>query len=178
MLFGWCVLEAFRNQYVTNIPWFKGVDTLGTLSSNADDPAVGTRGRIVLINRFESSFRDFGFYLDVKDNTTTCNAVTGATFYNIQDVYSGPSLDMTFAAKKDIVCWFLQNAVNDPNLSVFYMNFSSATRLIDSLSQIARYINPSVYERMDAMPTKGRYGTVIMDFPTEKLLIRLIESNF
>lgn len=154
---------AFKAQYVANYPWYQGKD-LPTFSSD-------TRGKIVLLNRFDESFTDFGFVLSVDDNTWTNKSYEGIN-YHIQDLYKvDAECDNKVRQTVDQA-----SAADRGDRRDFYLNFASGVNAPESIRSTAAKVNPRLQNQLGN--NKGRFGTIPMDFPPFPLINSLIESNF
>lgn len=139
------------------------------------------KGKIVLLRRFGGDkFR--GFELDVPDNRISgvqshkhkgCNTEYR---YVTQDQYD-IDLEQTYK-KQGTVNDFLNTYTQDTS-GLLLLNFISYVGKYYGLPyprDAARHMNPWLYKEL-LKRGKGKYGTVIMDFPPQPLIDSIIRSN-
>jgi 1-phosphatidylinositol phosphodiesterase len=153
-------VDAFRKQYVEGFPWYKDHDL----------PTLGAaRGKIVLLSRFGSF--DFGFHLNVKDNTWTSDQHREQV-YHIQDLYK---VDRQCHNKVRQIVDFVHLARAGCSDHLF-VNFVSGCNTPESVASTAKKINTRILSILP--PHGGRNGIMIMDFPPFELIMKLIHTNF
>eukprot|EP01031_Cornospumella_fuschlensis_P032553 gene32553-39360_t len=167
----------FRENYANSTyPWYRGTDL----------PVFGehSRGRIVLLNRFNPSFTDFGVSLAVEDdNFTAVSQPPGGIHYYIQDCYnlSIRRGDVDYKKKLHQIKTHIDAACSGASQD-FYLNFTSCVGpLLNNMAvyAIAEFINPGVEALIVSNnDERRRMGTLVMDFPTWSLINGLVESNF
>lgn len=92
---------------------------------------------------------------------------------DMQDDYSVPTT-FDIPAKWSAVKAQLDDA-RAGNLDTWYVNFSSGAGGGAYPYTIARSVNESLF---DALESTGRVGTIVMDYPGERLIDRIISKNF
>jgi hypothetical protein len=128
-----------------------------------------TRGRIVLLNRFDVRF-PFGYCVKFLDNNWN-DGEYSSQHYHIQDKYQ---IDSACDNKVDQVNGFMGRALAGEGADLF-LNFSSGVNAPEPLHSSASKINPRVENYVKGKT--GRLGVVVMDFPPHTLIDVLISSN-
>jgi 1-phosphatidylinositol phosphodiesterase len=144
---------------------------LGSAVPTLDD----VRGRIVLFRRFSAARTPKGLDLhDWPDNTTF--DLTAPTPVSVQDRYEVPTLlPGDISAKWDAVSALLDRASADPT-DRWFVNYTSGASLGAYPDAVAAQINPKLSAALAGVFAQ-RVGTVLMDFPTDALISRLIALN-
>lgn len=147
--------------------WYLG-DSIPTLSN--------VRGKIVLLRRFAASRLPKGIGAASWPDNTTFQIQTSGETLKIQDNYKvtpifAPDINKKWEEIKNL----LDRAKSDVS-NAWYINFASGAYLLAYPRAIAARINPSLFNYLGASFT-NRLGTLVMDFPDNKLINRIIDIN-
>jgi 1-phosphatidylinositol phosphodiesterase len=133
------------------------------------------RGRIVLFRRFSAARTPKGLDLHNWPDNTTFD-LTAPTPISVQDRYEVPTLlPGDISAKWNAVSALLDRAGADPT-DRWFVNFASGASVGAYPDAVAAQINPKLSTALAGVFAQ-RVGTVLMDFPTDALISRLIELN-
>jgi 1-phosphatidylinositol phosphodiesterase len=166
----WNITRTFEETfdwYVAQQPalWHLG-DTVPTLGS--------VRGKVVLFRRF-SAVGPKGLGAASWPDDATFDLGNTADF-SVQDEYQVPTLlPVDIAAKWRAVNSLIDRAAADTT-DRWFVNFASGASLFAYPDAVAARVNPKLATKL-AGAFAGRIGTVLMDFPTEALITRLIALN-
>lgn len=151
-------------------------------------PRLGdVRGKIVLFRRFELDNRPNRTEtkgIDASswpDNATFDISVNSGTL-KIQDEYkvtiTTPSLPdhIDVDSKWERIKSLLERAKSDPT-DTWYINFTSGSSLFGYPNAVAGRINYRVYDYIGYSKFPNRLGTVVMDFPDDNMIRRIIHLN-
>lgn len=158
--------QTFDN-YVSQRPaiWHLGntVPTLGAV-----------RGKVVLFRRFSAGSAKGLAAASWPDDATF--DIAGAADISVQDEYAVPTLlPWDISAKWDAVSALLDRAAGDTTARMF-VNFASGASVLAFPNAVADRINPKLAAKL-AGSFPNRLGAVLMDFPTDALIARLIALN-
>lgn len=173
--------DTFFEKYLNNDPiWYK---------ENRLPNLHEVRGKIVLLNRDNidknnEKYTDFNTGINLstwvyqKENIERIyetaellsrdGAITGKTF-TVQDLYG-----LTPQKKWDLaVCSFVKNP---PESDDILITFFSCGSLFYNPKRSAKYINKKLSDII--LKKAKKYGWIILDYPTEKFIKEIINSNF
>jgi 1-phosphatidylinositol phosphodiesterase len=159
--------EETFDWYVAQQPalWYLG-DTVPTLGS--------VRGKVVLFRRFSAAGPKGLGAASWPDDATF--DLSDPASISVQDEYDVPTLLPTdLTAKWTAVNSLIDRAAADTT-NRWFVNFASGASLFAHPEAVAAQINPNLETKI-AGTFAGRIGTVLMDFPTDALLTRLIALN-
>lgn len=159
--------EETFDWYVAQQPalWYLG---------NTVPPLGSVRGKIVLFRRF-SAARPQGLGAASWPDDATFDLNNTANL-SVQDEYNVPTLLPTdITAKWRAVNSLIDRAAADTT-NRWFVNFASGASLFAYPDAVAAQINPKLATKT-AGTFAGRIGTVLMDFPTDALIARLIALN-
>ena len=143
------------------------------------------RGKIVVVRRFNlDSNAPRGLSpLTWQDNATFdvqyIAADNETVTFHIQDQYNVTMiLPVDIVAKWSAVKALLDQAKADAT-DAWYINFASGSSSSGGAfpSSIAAQINPSLYDYLGAAPFAARLGTLMLDFPDDNMVGRIIKLN-
>jgi 1-phosphatidylinositol phosphodiesterase len=165
--------EDTFDTYVSGLEnfWYQGSSTPASI------PTLGeVRGKIVLLRRFPASRLPKG--IDASswpDNTTFEIKNMGGTL-EIQDQYNIPAIvDGAINNKWQAIQNLLDRAKADRS-DTWYLNLSSGASLSASPQDVANQINPKLSSYLGSN-IYNKVGTVVMDFPDDNLIDRIISIN-
>ena len=167
--------EATFDSYVEGSKdfWYLG-DTIPLLKD--------VRGKIVLFRRFgldNRSNRTGTKGIDASpwpDNAVFDISIPGATL-KIQDEYKvNTVLQSSINHKWDFIQKLFDSAKSDASDN-WYINFSSGATTGAYPNAVADRINPRLYDYLGAANFSNRLGSIVMDFPDDKLIRRIISLN-
>ena len=158
--FDW-YLQGFENS------WYLG---------NSIPTMKDVRGKIVLLRRFPAIRLPKGIDASGwKDNATFEIQTANATL-EVQDNYNIPSFfPSSINGKWGHIQSLLDHAKSDAS-DTWYLNFSSGASLLAYPDFVAGQINPRLYNYLGAS-FSNRVGTLVMDFPDDNLIGRIISMN-
>ena len=147
-------------------------------------PTLGeVRGKIVVVRRFavDSPGTVEGLMpLTWQDNVTfgvQYTAQNGETVkFQIQDKYN---LDPDGIGAKWLALKPLLDQANADPSDAWYINFASGTAPadFDFPNAVAGTINPQLYDYLGGAPFAARLGTLMLDFPDDNMIGRIIRLN-
>jgi 1-phosphatidylinositol phosphodiesterase len=148
-------------------------------------PALGqVRGKIVVVRRFNTdSNAPRGLEpLTWQDNATfdvSYTAADGETVtFHIQDQYDVSIVPDTINGKWNAVQALLDRAKADAS-SAWYINFASGSSIsgFGKPIDVAARINPQLWNYLGGAPFAHRLGTLMLDFPNDDMIRRIISLN-
>jgi 1-phosphatidylinositol phosphodiesterase len=148
-------------------------------------PTLGeVRGKIVVVRRFDLDSSDpRGLSPDPWQDNATFDVQYAATnppnetvTFHIQDQYN--LNDSTTGIKWLSVKALLDRATVDAS-DAWYINFASGSGLANVLfpDGVAAAINPQLYDYLGGAPFAARPGTLMLDFPDDNMIRRIIKLN-
>lgn len=151
--------------------WYLG-DTVPNLGD--------VRGKIVLLRRFGAERRPKGINASPwRDNADFQIPPQGQPIMKIQDRYEVRNLfDSHINRKWESIYNLLNEAKSDPS-DTWYINFTSGSGGFKAYpNAIAGRINYRVYDYIGPSPKfQNRLGTIVMDFPDDNMIPRIINLN-
>ena len=154
--------------------WDRYMERYGSLFLKAvsEIPSLGeARGKIVVLRNAEFSGYGFQFPNPKKENPLA----------DIQDRYRVYHLvsfggdSVSISQKSHLVKEFINNASDSSKL---VLNHLSGAAVGTTPKRVAIDVNPDIYDYIGEHTGKRRLGVLIMDYPGDKLVYRIIKSNF
>ncbi len=153
---------------------------LGNTVPNLGD----VRGKIVLLRRFGAKHTPKGINASPwQDNATFQILRQGQPIMRIQDEYkvtitdAPPSGHITHNSKWERIKSLLDQAKSDPS-DTWYINFTSGASPFGYPNAVAHRINRRVYNYIGPSPKfPNRLGSILMDFPDDNIIRRIIALN-
>jgi 1-phosphatidylinositol phosphodiesterase len=133
------------------------------------------RGKIVVVRRFDLDppYAPKGLSPDPWQD----NATFDVPPFHIQDQYNVPTiLPGDINAKWNAVNALLDQAKADAS-DAWYINFASGSSGGAYPNAVAARINPTLYDYLAASPFANRLGTLMLDFPDDNMIARIITLN-
>ena len=143
------------------------------------------RGKIVVVRRFDLDPDSDGprglSPLPWQDNATFDAPYTAqngeAVTFHIQDQYNVATiLPGDISAKWSAVTALLGRANGDAS-DAWYINFASGSSGGAYPNAVAAAINPQLYDYLGGAPFAARLGTLMLDFPDDNMIVRIIGLN-
>jgi 1-phosphatidylinositol phosphodiesterase len=147
-------------------------------------PALGeVRGKIVLVRRFDLDSSDprglspltwqDNASFDVQYSASDNEKVT----FHIQDQYAVRTiLPGSIDAKWEAIQALLDDANRDSS-DAWYINFASGSSAGAYPNAVAAQINPRLYDYLVGGRFASRLGTLMLDFPDDRMIARIIDLN-
>lgn len=133
-------------------------------------PTLGeARGKIVVLRN--AGFAGYGQPLFGNPDITMQDAFK--VFWLLNDNPFGKGT-VSLAQKVRLINLFIDDAEHNNVLTMNHV--SGAVGMMPR--DVARVTNASTYERIVATPEQNKLGVLIMDFPGERLIYRIIKANF
>jgi len=147
-------------------------------------PTLGeVRGKIVLVRRFDlDSSEPRGLSPLTWQDDTTFDVQYAASdnqkvTFHIQDQYAVPTiLPASISAKWDAIQALLDDANGDSS-DAWYINFASGSSAGAYPNAVAAQINPQLYQYLVDGRFASRLGTLMLDFPDDRMIARIIDLN-
>jgi 1-phosphatidylinositol phosphodiesterase len=97
--------------------------------------------------------------------------------FHIQDQYAVPTiLPASISAKWDAIQVLLDEASGDSS-DAWYINFASGSSAGAYPNAVAAQINPQLYQYLVDGGFASRLGTLMLDFPDDRMIARIIDLN-
>lgn len=135
------------------------------------------RGKIVLFRRFTSTIYPMGNNIRFSDNSIFTSSTTIKA--RVQDCYSVSIFDRE--KKWNNVAQILNEAVNNNDDTLLFLNYASGASVLCFPSATASYITPKVGDYVRNSYLKKNVGVILLDFIEKKyddLILFIIQRNY
>jgi hypothetical protein len=147
-----------------------GYDTIMARNIDSRIPRLGSvRGKVVILRDERLIDTSYGMKYDRSGNSV----MDVQDYYSLYGVYG-------MRKKKAFIKDYIQKARNGCNGEKLILNHCSATKIpIYTPSFVAKRTNKTAYDEIGStIDTKQHVGIIVMDFPGEHLIYRILMSNF